>query len=230
MLTQNYSSDATPLETGSSGSVFFELGIFQDPVTGAEFVPTIENAEDWEMNWVSFTPASGSDTPGESLYNDAVSSRATVLGQNTFGDVVELGSDTNEVASFASPADPSSELTVGRQVYIWGFNDQTYDPNAASSPEWILFTGAEGGSESSDTNWLVPDSTAAGNDSFTFVWDVFNADTAVVGRIFDSDGEGEIDDVVFEGFDDIQLATIPEPSSLLCILTGAIALLLRRRA
>jgi len=202
--TQNYSSDATPLETGSPGSVMFELGIFETP-GGSEFTPTFENRADWQANWKPFTG-------GVSDYNNPVAGRgAAATEENTFTGLVTFSDDA---------------FTAGRQVYIWGFNQKAETDGGGTFSEWVLFTGTD--NSSPDTNWVIPNGNGQGQPTRT--WDVFNANSAIVGKIPDSTGDGEMTDPGALSFDDLQFATIPEPSAMLLSLLSGVMILRRKRS
>lgn len=203
----NYESDGDELEN-DIGDVIFELGIFEDG-----FVPTRENAADWEANWLAFT-----GTGRDELYGTGA--------QPTF-----FGADsTAPVAIGNKPGESSNaDFPIDSRVYIWGYNTQDISTEPA---EWFLVTGDDGtDTGASDTNWVVP-SDEGGNGAFTLVWDINNASTAIVGRIDDTvtDPTPGVSVAPVLGQDDIQFAVIPEPSSFLLTLLGLSLAMRRSRA
>jgi len=235
-FSENFSSDGTSLEVGGTaaapgtGTVMFELGIFKD-VGGAEWTPNLSNVSEWEDRWVPFTAPGGS---GTSDYG-GVDGQAGNLGENYFGNTVTLGSDPGEVPSSTDPNDGAAPITVGYQVYVWGFDSKTITPG--TDVEWLLFTGDSGGASASDTNWTVPNSTLSSNATFTMVWDIQNATTAVVGQVTDAAvGGGTFSAPVnpantSEPFanDGSQFAAIPEPTTGILLISSILPLLRRKR-
>lgn len=204
----NYESDGDALEN-DIGDVTFELGIFTEG-----FVPTRANATDWEANWLAFTGTGTDDqfgTGAQPGFFGADSTAPVVIG-------TKEGESSNE------------DYPIDSRVYIWGYNTQDISTEPA---EWFLVTGDDGTADTgaSDTNWLVP-SDEGGNGSFTLVWDINNASTAVVGRIDDTltNPTPGVSEAPVLGQDDIQFAVIPEPSSFLLTLLGLSLALRRSRA
>lgn len=215
----NYAADGSALETGNGPvGITFELGIFTE-VDGTVFTPTSANAADWEARWVPVRRNDGLDgpttsTPGVSDY---------VPATGVFGGNVEIGDGDTQT--------DNSALSSGRQVYLWGYSEQSYLEGQASPPEWILLTGSSGGAAPSDTNWRVPETGARSQGATPLIWEVTTADTAVVGRISSDTGGGVFMAVIPPlGLEDIQFAAIPEPGScLLVVFFGGFVLLRRRR-
>ena len=207
--TSNFESDGDNLEN-DIGDVLFELGIFQPG-----FVPDRGNIADWAANWQPL-PGTGVDA----LYNGNDPGGSSFFGADSTDPVI-VGTGAGEANN--------TDFPIGSQVYIWGYNSQDLTQN----PEWFLVTG-ENGTGSSDTNWEIP-TDQGGNAAFTFIWDINNASTAVVGRIDDTTGSTpgisvfptlEADDIQFEIVPDPSLI-VPEPSSILLSFLG-LGLCLRR--
>lgn len=216
--SSHYAADGSSLETGTGPTdVTFELGIFVE-ADGTAFSPTTANASDWQARWVPVTRNDGLDGPD-----------TTTPGSSDFFPDTGFFGDNAEIGSLPEATDNSS-LTSGRQVYIWGFDDQSFTEGQANPPEWLLFTGADGGTTPSSTNWLVPEADGSTQGDPPLIWEVTNANTAVFGRIPNSVGGGSFDPVpVPFGPDDTQFAVVPEPSSTLMGLIFGGSLLLRRK-
>ena len=99
-LATNYTSDLQPL--GQGGGFTFEVGAFEEG-----FVPTAENANQWEENWIS---------AGAASYNTQFSFAA--------GSAVQLESGIGEgtqgyIWGFDARADGGSESQIDRGVLFF---------------------------------------------------------------------------------------------------------------
>ena len=219
-FTTNYSADGTglnigPTATDPGGNVLFELGVFQN-ADGSEFTPTYANIDEWEDRWV----------PLDSVGNS--SSSTYDVTASYFGDVATIGEAAGQITTVSSSA-TGGVLVHGFRAYIWGYD--TKDLSGPEQPEWFLATGIDGtASGSTSNNWIVPDSSANNNGTLDIQWDIASASVAIVGRIDDNIGDGEMVDplVPFE-HSDHQFATVPEPSGVLLSLLAAGVVLIRRQ-
>ncbi len=216
----NYNASSNDLQSEDTaavagGNVTFELGIFQN-TDGSEFTPELSNIEMWMDRFVPITDA---DTPSPT--SSYVTSSNISRG---FGGTVEVGANTNQVQTLESSSTGGS-LVEGFRVYIWGYDTKTIDETQL--PEWFLVTGT---GTDDQNNWVLPDSDESNNGTFEKTWDIASATTAVVGRIDDNIGEGEMMDPMSPfGNSDLQFATVPEPSSVLLLLLASTGVLRRRR-
>ena len=224
-FTTNYSADGTNLESGptaevASGEVMFELGVFQN-ADGSEFTPSFGNVKEWNDRWVPFTANDNSTTSATSEYN-------TEDGANYFGKIAAVGSSSEQISTVSSSASGGT-LVHGFKAYIWGFDSK--DVSGTKQPEWFLVTGTDSAaSGASSSNWVVPDSSASNNGTLDIQWDIASASAAIVGRIDDNKGGGEMTDPPeLFGPSDHQFATVPEPSSVVLGLLASLTLLRRKR-
>jgi hypothetical protein len=222
-FSTNYSADGTGLEVGQSagsatGEVMYELGVFQNG-DGSEFIPSFANVSEWSDRWVSLVDNNGSIAEAISGYNES--------GFNYFGGAVSFGTTGEQISTVEGSS--NGDIT-GFQAYIWGFDSMDSKDFSSGKAEWFLVTGEDGGSGSSDSNWVIPDSSASNNGSLAITWDIASASTPIVGRIDNETGAGGmLDPGAGFGNLDHQFAIVPEPSGVALLLLGTLTLLRRKR-
>lgn len=201
----SYNSDGSLLEEGTDvADVTFELGIFQEG--GMEFLPDINNVASWEDNFISLNTVS---------YNPNV-------GGGFFTGGGSFGTSTGQIDNTFAPE--------GYRVYLWGYQSRTV-PTDGSSTDWLLITGDVGGTEWSNSEWIVPDALTTNQGDLERQWTINTANTAIVGSILGSTGGGDIFDPQTLNPNDLQFAAvvIPEPKSITLILLAGLSILTRRR-
>ena len=203
--SNSYNSDGSELEEGSdTASIFFELGVFQE--AGVEFTPTFGNITEWGDHFISL----------DSIDYDPSNAGGYFTGGGSFGD------STGQVDNIQAP--------VGYRVYLWGYETKVVPTTGSDPVDWFLITGdAVGENDWSNEEWVVPDITTTNQSDLERQWTIATANTAIVGSIMGSTGEGEIEVEQTLGGNDIQFAAIPEPSSLMFVLLASLTFFVRRR-
>ncbi len=181
-----------------------ELGtqfVFEIGAFATGFVPTIANVDLWEANWKAFARA----TDGYG-WNDAF---------NYFGPSANLNSDGTSSAAISS-----STFAMGEQLYLW-----VYDTRI-NSGEWALVTNDSSDGSSAD-NWVFPDpsSMVGGAGSYSLL----DATVPIVGGVNGEYGGGIVTGTPGNFHLQTAIVAVPEPGSVLMVMTAGLGLGLRRR-
>jgi len=176
-------SDGTPVSDG----FVFELGSFS-----SGFSPTSENLEDWREHFLT-SGLEENRIEWENLNNSTFP---------TFGE--KLGSSI-----FRS----GGELEAGDQVFLWGYNSQTYRFDS----EWLLLTNPA---------WQLSAPTAVGDDpASTIVMYATDPGTSMIfGKNFNLAGNEDLMNRAW------QTEAVPEPSTYALLFgLAAIGFIIRKR-
>ncbi|MBK8094113.1 MAG: hypothetical protein IPK32_19615 [Verrucomicrobiaceae bacterium] len=173
----------------------FELGAF-DPA----FVPTAENMSSWQANWKVFDRA------------------YTGRGWNVADQFLEgiVNHQSNSTSSY-SGSNPTHFFPEGTQAYLWVFNTMTLDSNT----EWALLTDTDTASNILN-DWIFPDPSLQTEDDL-FDWQTRDLDTVIFGAVNGVQGAG-IAHVLPGGAFTIQTHQVPEPSGLVLVVVGFLAM------
>jgi hypothetical protein len=181
------------------GTFRFELGTFT-----AGFNPNDTNRSSWATNWKVFDAAVNGD--GWTPATGYLTSSATLLSN--------LTSD--------SPYATGNLFTPGDKMYLWAYNTLSIAPGT----EWALISGTHNTTGSaSDSNWILPNPT--GQDGNVLQWRFTTADSAILGGVEGERGPGHYS--YTPPSYNLQTSNIPEPSSMLLLLSSASLLTLRRK-
>lgn len=189
-----------------------ELGGFE-----GGFVPTTSNIGEWVNNWQIFDAVTDLDTDTSGPNGETADAFIADSG-TTNGRFVGTGFLESDQTSSSEDANGVDTFAPNQQAYVFIRNSDTTDPGS----EWLLYT-----SESGD-DWEFP-SVTGGQPATPESWFLSDVDTAVFGAVNGTiEGGGEHSDITT----DFLLRThtfVPEPSSALLILLGALPFLRRRR-
>ena len=167
--------------------------------TFGSFIPTDLNLDQWAANWRVFDRAVTGDgwNAGTQFLTSTAQFRAD--GTSSFGGV--------------------ETFMMGEAMYLWAYSSLDLLPTS----QWALVRDASAGVGS--PVWTLPASDTLNPTSID--WDLFEADTAIIGGVNGVFGGGTYDTLAAPGFV-LQLAAVPEPGSAL-LLAAALTLGLRRR-
>ncbi len=192
-------SDGTPI---SAPGFTYELGVFEDPISGAPFSPTAQNIVVWEENWVSV--ASSMLNPTLGAYGGSVESDVFV-GIPQGSRVYIWGYNSQDLT-------PAPEW-----VLFTGTTPDASNPGVPASTDWLSPDGSQSqASVSLDFAPQTADTAIVGRIPGT--------------GSAPGDYGGDISDPAVLGVNTIQTASVPEPTpGILLMLTGLFGMLIRRR-
>ena len=205
-------SDGSPI---SLADFTIELGGF-----GGGFVPTAANTDEWVANWQVFDAVTDPDTDtsgaGGTSADNFESGPATT-------DARFVGTGFLQADQTSSSEDSNKADTFGpdQQAYVFIRNSDVTDENA----EWLLYT-----SETGDV-WEFP-AVTGGQPDTPDTWFLSEADNAIFGAVNGTIEGGGLHDDTSTDFilrTNTFPAFVPEPSSALLLLLGALPFLRRRR-
>lgn len=172
--------------------------------TFGSFIPTDLNLGEWSTYWKVFDRAVSGDgyNPTTDYFTSSATLQSTGLSiSNTFSSISTFG--------------------TGELAYLWVYNSLDLMPGS----EWALVRDT---SNDSTSSWVMPTSDVGNPNSLD--WDMFNADSAIVGQVNGFMGGGLYTPTSPPfGVAFLQTAAVPEPGSALLLIAAGMLFGRRRR-